>query len=76
VLARMGYPVVIHFGVYTQEGRLRGHSWVTVGGAPVGERTRPGVLTRVYSYPPATDRCRRTRPVEGRWNQGQQEGYP
>jgi Transglutaminase-like superfamily len=76
VLARLGYPVEIHFGVFKPEGTLRGHSWVTVGGVPIEERRRPGVLTRVYSYPAATDGCRRKRPVEDEWTHAQQQGSP
>jgi hypothetical protein len=41
VLARLGEPVVLHIGVSKKGETLRGHSWVTVGGAPVTERQRP-----------------------------------
>jgi hypothetical protein len=51
VLTRMGYPVAIHFGVHKEGEELRGHSWVTLQGKPVAERTRPEAFTPVYSYP-------------------------
>jgi hypothetical protein len=51
VLTRMGYPVAIHFGVRKAGETLHGHSWVTVQGTPVAERTRIDLFTVVYSYP-------------------------
>ena len=56
VLIRMGYPVAIHFGVQKDEQVLHGHSWVTIGGKPVAERTRTEIFTIVYSYPSASFR--------------------
>jgi hypothetical protein len=41
VLAQLGEPVILHIGVSKKGASLRGHSWVTVGGAPVAERRRP-----------------------------------
>jgi hypothetical protein len=41
VLARLGEPVVLHVGVSKTGESLRGHSWVTVGGVPLGESRRP-----------------------------------
>jgi hypothetical protein len=41
VLAQFGEPVILHVGVAKKGETLRGHSWVTVGGAPVAERRRP-----------------------------------
>ena len=51
VLTRLGYPVAIHFGVRKEGEELHGHSWVTVQGTPVAERTRTDLFTTVYSYP-------------------------
>jgi hypothetical protein len=56
-LTRMGYPVAIHIGVRQAEGRLYGHSWVTVHGQPVAERTRTDVFHIIYTYPPAISRA-------------------
>ena len=54
VLTRIGYPAEIHFGVYKDKKELRGHSWVTVQGKPVAERTPMEVFRVVYSYPAAS----------------------
>jgi Transglutaminase-like superfamily len=51
VLTRMGYPAEIHFGARKEGEQLHGHSWVTLQGRPVAERTRTGIFTTVYSYP-------------------------
>jgi Transglutaminase-like superfamily len=51
-LRRMGYSAEIHFGIRKDGKDLRGHSWVTLEGKPVGDRTRTGVFAAVYSYPP------------------------
>jgi hypothetical protein len=51
VLASMGYPVAIHFGVRKAGEELHGHSWVTCQGTPVAERTRIDLFATVYSYP-------------------------
>jgi hypothetical protein len=53
VLSRVGYPVIIHFGVRKEEDTLQGHSWVTVQGTPVAEQTPADVFHVVYVYPPA-----------------------
>jgi hypothetical protein len=50
-LARLGYPVQIHFGVQKKGKRLYGHSWVTLHGRPVAEKARIEVFKAVYSYP-------------------------
>ena len=51
VLTRMGYPVEIHFGIRKDGEDLQGHSWVTIEGKPVADRTRMDVFKAVYSYP-------------------------
>jgi hypothetical protein len=51
VLTRMGYPVEIHFGVRKPGDDLLGHSWVTIEGKHVADRTRMEVFKAVYSYP-------------------------
>ena len=73
VLTRMGYPVVIHFGVRKEGGELHGHSWVTCQGTPVAERTRTDLFTIVYAYPapagkfpPTTAAC--DMPRRSLWN--------
>jgi hypothetical protein len=53
-LSRSGYAVTIHFGVRKEEDVLQGHSWVTVQGIPVAERTPVGAFHVVYMYPPVT----------------------
>jgi hypothetical protein len=50
VLARMGYPVMIHFGVQTRGPALLGHSWVTLNGRRLAEPESPRPFTTVYSY--------------------------
>src|SRR5262245_61882766 len=50
-LARMGYPVRIHFGVQKRGSALQGHSWVTLAGKPLAEPASPTAFTAVYSYP-------------------------
>jgi hypothetical protein len=47
VLTRLGVPVTIHFGVHKAGATLHGHSWVTVQGRPVAERTPPVVFHHV-----------------------------
>jgi hypothetical protein len=49
-LTRMGYPVELHFGVYKNGEKLRGHSWVTIEGKPVAEGTRTEIFKSIYSY--------------------------
>lgn len=47
-----GVPASIHFGVQSGTDKLKGHSWVTLNGSPIGEpkaALRPYVT--VYSYP-------------------------
>ncbi len=51
VLTQMGYPVQIHFGVHKEGQTLQGHSWVTLQGQLVAERTSPDRFTSVYAYP-------------------------
>jgi hypothetical protein len=50
VLTRMGYPVEIKFGVHKEGNDLQGHSWVTLEGKPVADRTRTEIFKPVYSY--------------------------
>jgi hypothetical protein len=50
VLTRLGYPVVIHFGVQKDGELLRGHSWITLRGTPVAEAIPAGVFHSVYAY--------------------------
>jgi Transglutaminase-like superfamily len=56
VLTRIGYSVEIHFGIHKQGKDLQGHSWVTIQGKPVAERTRTEIFKSVYSYPSASYR--------------------
>ena len=63
-LSRIGYPVVIHFGVHKEEDLLHGHSWVTVSGTAVAEPTSLDVFHVVYSYPAASS-ASGSRSVEG-----------
>jgi hypothetical protein len=49
-LARMGYPVEIHFGVLKDEEKLHGHSWVTLQGKPVADTAHSGSFKAVYSH--------------------------
>jgi hypothetical protein len=51
VLTHMGYPVELHFGVCKAGDDLQGHSWVTIEGKPVAERTGTYLYKTVYSYP-------------------------
>jgi hypothetical protein len=51
VFTRMGYPVEIHFGVRKDGDDLLGHSWVTIEGKPLAERTQTYLFKAVYSYP-------------------------
>jgi Transglutaminase-like superfamily len=51
VLARLGEPVIFHVGVLKNGETLRGHSWVTVRGEPVAERTPPEEVFRpLYTF--------------------------
>ncbi len=50
-LTQAGYPVQILFGIHKEGEELLGHSWVTVQGKPVAERTQAKVFRPVYSYP-------------------------
>jgi hypothetical protein len=51
VLAHLGEPVVLHIGVAKNGETLRGHSWVTVEGAPVAERRRPEeAFQTIYAF--------------------------
>ena len=53
-LTRLGYPVMIHFGVRKgKEGsELQGHSWVTVKGMPMAEGGESSAYRIVYTFPP------------------------
>ena len=53
-LSQMGYPVEIHFGVHKGGDDLQGHSWVTIQGKPVAERSGMEIFKSVYSHPSAT----------------------
>jgi len=51
-LTRLGYPVMIHFGVRKGKEELEGHCWLTGKGMPVTERGESSASYRiVYSYP-------------------------
>ena len=50
-LTRLGYPVVIHFGIRKQGETITGHSWVTLHGEVLAERPSVGSFEPVYSYP-------------------------
>jgi hypothetical protein len=52
-LSRMGYPVVIHFGVRKDDKNFQGHSWVTIHGESVADTVPDGHFKVVYSYPEA-----------------------
>lgn len=49
-LIGMGYPIQIHLGVRKDGKGLTGHSWVTMEGKPLTERTEIEVFKSVYSY--------------------------
>jgi hypothetical protein len=51
VLTRMGYAVEIHFGIHKDGDVLQGHSWVTLDGRCIAERTQTEAFELVYSYP-------------------------
>jgi hypothetical protein len=55
-LVCMSHPVEIHFGIRCQGESLHGHSWVTIQGKPVAERTPTEIFRTIYSYPPAPNR--------------------
>jgi Transglutaminase-like superfamily len=55
-LSQMGYPVEIHFGVHKDGDDLKGHSWVTIQGKPIVERTGMEIFKSVYSQPSVTYR--------------------
>jgi Transglutaminase-like superfamily len=56
VLIRLSHPVAIHFGIHRKGEGLQGHSWVTIHGKPVAEKTPTEIFRTVYSYPPAPNR--------------------
>jgi transglutaminase superfamily protein len=64
-LSRQGYPVTIQVGVDKVGGALQGHSWVTIGGTPVGERDPTQRFTVIYAYPAATAQEARNRSMAG-----------
>ena len=52
LLRRGGRPARLCFGVAPEEGRLAGHAWVELDGAPVAEPTDPRERYRTtYAYP-------------------------
>jgi hypothetical protein len=53
-LSQMGYSVEIHFGVHKDGDDLQGHSWVTIQGKLVAERSGVEIFKSVYSQPSAT----------------------
>ena len=64
-LSRLGYPITIQVGVDKVGGVLQGHSWVTIGGTPVGEPDPTQRFTVIYTYPAATAREARDRSMTG-----------
>ena len=58
VLARNGFPVEIHFGVRKDGPDLRGHSWITLDGAALGERHSARAFRTVYTYSETSRRSR------------------
>jgi hypothetical protein len=51
-LREAGLPVQVHFGVAREESALKGHSWLTLDGAPIAEPTDPSKrFQTVYSFP-------------------------
>jgi hypothetical protein len=50
-LTYVGFPVEFHLAVRKQGQELIAHSWVTLSGKPVAEKTIPDVMKLVYSYP-------------------------
>ena len=64
-LRRLGSPVTIQVGVAQVGGALQGHSWVSIGGTPVGERAPTQRFTVIYTYPAATAREARDRSMTG-----------
>ncbi len=52
VLNQMGYPVEIRLGVHKQDGAFHGHSWVTINGEPIDDKTPLEAFRVVYRFPP------------------------
>jgi Transglutaminase-like superfamily len=50
-LSQMGYPIEIHFGIHKDGDDLQGHSWVTIQGKPLADRTGMEIFKSVYSHP-------------------------
>lgn len=49
---KWNYPVQIHVGVRKKDGKLTGHAWVSVDGAPFVERDEPErTFTPFFVYP-------------------------
>jgi hypothetical protein len=48
-------PPRFHLGVRSKNGRLQGHSWVTLGGAPLDPGEDQGYAV-TFAYPPAEDK--------------------
>jgi hypothetical protein len=55
-LSRRGYPVSIHFGVQRNGRTVDGHSWVSLGGRPLGEAEPEREYRTILSHPAAPDR--------------------
>jgi len=68
-----GHLVVFHLGIRQAEDGLRGHSWVTMDGTPVGETRHLKGWTVVYSYPADEQKSTRRTP-ECRGNVGEKGG--
>jgi hypothetical protein len=56
VCTRLGHPVTIHFGVAKVGETLEGHSWVTIEGQVVADRTWTDLFQVVYAYPSSASR--------------------
>ena len=51
LLSERGLPVQIVFGVKKEAGELKGHAWVELDGAPVGENVDPRTAyAPAYTY--------------------------
>jgi hypothetical protein len=51
VCSQLGSPVAFHIGVRRVGDGLRGHSWVTLGGIPLGETRDLKGWSVAYTYP-------------------------
>jgi hypothetical protein len=80
-LSRLGYPVTIQVGVAKVGGVLQGHSWMTIGGTPLGEPDPTRRFTVIYAYPAATaqearDRSRASEGPRHNTERAQRRGVP